>query len=258
MCSLLASPVKVALYVNQIRLHCKKLNSKLSMQRSRKYIALTLLMTGLLSACDKAKESVTNPAEQSTGSNSAEATPNTSATPEKNYDAEVINFEGFGPAKFGGNEESVRMSWGHPLNASKPAVGATCYYLYLDTLDLNAKNLNSGNLDARPKPQQGIAFMLEDGEFVRYDIDDSKWVAPGNIVVGDTMATVMQAHAGHVENQPHKYIDGAHTLIVTPTKIGSESKPSSARLIFETDASNTVINWRIGVEPQVYYVEGCS
>ncbi|WP_047539398.1 hypothetical protein [Methylotenera versatilis] len=207
------------------------------MQRPSKYIVFTLLLTALLAACDKAKEPETEPTAQSPNANSA------ASLPEKNYTPEVINFEGFGPAKFGDNEESVRMSWGRPLNADKPAVGATCYYLRLDPL---------------PKPQQGIAFMLEDGQFVRYDVDDPKWVAPGNIVVGDTMEKVMQAHAGHVENQPHKYIDGAHTLIVTPTQAGAENKPSSARLIFETDANNIVINWRIGVEPQVYYVEGCN
>lgn len=223
------------------------------MQSSSKYIVLILLITGLLFACDKAKETVTESVEQSPGSNSTEETPKISATGKKNYDPEVINLEGFGAAKFGSNEESVRMSWGRPLNASKPAVGATCYYLYSDTV-----SLDSSNLDSKPKRHQGIAFMLEDGEFVRYDIDDPKWVAPGSIVVGDTMATVMQAHAGHVENQPHKYIDGAHTLIVTPVQTRSESTPSSARLIFETDANNIVINWRIGVEPQVYYVEGCS
>jgi hypothetical protein len=227
-------------------LNCKNFKSKLTMQRSSRYIVFTLLITGLLSACDKAKQPATELAAQSTNSNGTEAMPGTNPAtdlPEKNYDATVINFEGFGPAKFGSNEESVRMSWGRPLEASKPAVGATCYYLYLDP---------------KPEAHQGIAFMFEDGQFVRYDIDDPKWVAPGNIVVGDTLATVMQAHAGHVENQPHKYIDGAHTLVVTPDKAESENKPSNARLIFETDANNIVINWRIGVEPQVYYVEGCS
>ncbi|MES2579927.1 MAG: hypothetical protein V4552_05215 [Pseudomonadota bacterium] len=204
------------------------------MQLPSKYIALTLLITGLLSACDKAKESVTEPAAQS--ANSTDTNPATNL-PEKKYDAEVINFEGFGPAKFGDNEELVRMSWGPPLNASKPAVGATCYYLYLDP---------------KPENHQEIAFMFEDGKFVRYDVDDPKWVAPGNIVVGDTMDKVLQAHAGHIQNQPHKYIEGAHTLVVTPLE------KSNASLIFEIDANNIVINWRIGVSPQVYYVEGCS
>ncbi|WP_020167887.1 MULTISPECIES: hypothetical protein [Methylotenera] len=208
------------------------------MQNISKYLVLTLIMTGLFSACDKPKESATEPTAQP--SNNTDAAPNADPaieSPVKNNDPEVINFEGFGPAKFGDNEESVRISWGRPLNASKPAVGATCYYLYLDP---------------KPENHQEIAFMFEDGKFVRYDVDDPKWVAPGNIVVGDTMAKVLQAHAGHIQNQPHKYIEGAHTLVVTPLE------KSNASLIFETDANNIVINWRIGVSPQVYYVEGCS
>ena len=183
----------------------------------------------LLLACDKAKEPPIVPPMPSTGGLSNLAN--------KHYNADIINFDGFGPAKFGSNEESVRMSWGRPLNASKPAIGATCYYLYMDAL---------------PEHQQGIAFMLEDGQFVRYDVGDTKQVAPGDIVVGDSAASVMKAHAGHVENQPHKYIQGAHTLVVTPTE------QTDARLIFETDANDTIVNWRIGVPPQIYYVEGCS
>ena len=195
-------------------------------------LLVSLLSMSLL-ACDKAKEPPIVPPPlppmPSTGS--------LANLVNKHYNADIINFDGFGPAKFGSNEESVRMSWGRPLNASKPAIGATCYYLYMDKL---------------PEHQQGIAFMLEDGQFVRYDVGDTKQVAPGDIVVGDSAASVMQAHAGHVENQPHKYIQGAHTLVVTPVE------QTNARLIFETDANDTIVNWRIGVPPQVYYVEGCS
>lgn len=217
------------------------------MQNIKQFLVLSIFITGLLSACDKPKEIQTDTATEST----AQSSDHTNATPKPNpaieppiktNDPKVINFEGFGPAKFGDNEESVRMSWGRPLTASKPAVGATCYYLYLDP---------------KPDTHQQIAFMFEDGKFVRYDVDDPKWVAPGNIVVGDTIAKVLQAHAGHVQNQPHKYIEDAHTLVVTPTVLSSSQK-SNASLIFETDANNLVINWRIGVSPQVYYVEGCS
>jgi len=216
------------------------------MQNIKQFLVLSIFITGLLSACDKPKETETDPATESTAQSSDHTNPAPKPdpaieTPIKTNDPEVINFEGFGPAKFGDNEESVRMSWGRPLIASKPAVGATCYYLYLDP---------------KPEHQQQIAFMFEDGKFVRYDVDDPKWVAPGNIVVGDTMAKVLQAHAGHVQNQPHKYIEGAHTLVVTPVVKSGEK--SNASLIFETDANNLVINWRIGVSPQVYYVEGCS
>lgn len=134
-------------------------------------------------------------------------------------------------------KESVRMSWGRPLNASKPALGATCHYLYMENM---------------LEPLRGVTFMLEDRQFVRYDVSDTQQVAPGDIVVGDSAASVLQAHAGHVENQPHKYIEGAHTLVVTPVE------QTNARLIFETDANDTIVNWRIGVPPQIYYVEGCS
>lgn len=217
------------------------------MQNFSQYLVLVLFMTGLLSACNQPKESAT---ESIATESSKQSSNNTAAlqkvepateTPTKNYDAEVINFAGFGPAKFGDNEESVRISWGRPLNASKPAVGATCYYLYLDP---------------KPKVHQEIAFMFEDGKFVRYDIDDPKWVAPGNIVVGETMEKVLKAHVGHIQNHPHKYIEGAHTLVVTP--VSTSNQKSNAILIFETDANNIVTNWRIGVSPQVFYVEGCS
>lgn len=214
------------------------------MQNIKQFLVLIIFITGFISACDKPKQAETESSAQTQNKTEIVPTANPKIeTPVKVNDAEVINFAGFGPAKFGDNEESVRMSWGHPLEAGKPAVGATCYYL---------------TIDPKPEDRRGITFMFEDAKFVRYDVDDPKWVAPGNIVVGDKLTDVLQAHAGHVDNQPHKYIEGAHTLVVTPTKTATENKPSSARLIFETDANNIIINWRIGVSPQVYYVEGCS
>lgn len=193
-------------------------------------LLVSLLSMSLL-ACDKAKEPPIVPPMPSTDSIAI------ANNPIKKYNANIINFNGFGPAKFGSNEKSVRMSWGRPLVASKPALGATCHYLYMENM---------------LEPLRGVAFMLEDGQFVRYDVGDTQQVAPGDIVVGDSAVSVMQAHAGHVENQPHKYIEGAHTLIVTP------DEQTNARLIFETDANDTIVNWRIGVPPQIYYVEGCS
>ena len=150
---------------------------------------------------------------------------------------DVINFEGFGPAKFGGNEESVRMSWGRPLNASTPAKGSTCLYL---------------NPDVMPEAKRGIGFMFEDAKFVRYDVDDANQIAPGNFKVGDAAADIKTAFAGRVEEAPHKYIAKGFTLTVTP-----EDK-SAARLIFEIGEDGKVSKWRIGVPPQVFYVEGCS
>lgn len=152
-------------------------------------------------------------------------------------DAEVINFEGFGPAKFGANEEQVRISWGRPLQAGTPAPGASCYQLFMD-----------------PKPEggNGIAFLFEDGKFARYDVDVPQHVAPGGFSVGARAEDILAAFAGRIEVQPHKYVEGARNLIVSPADGGA------ARLIFEVDAAGAVSSWRIGVSPQIYYVEGCG
>jgi hypothetical protein len=202
----------------------------MSMRLTLKQISLLLAAMLVTAACDQKKEIPKDP----TGPPLPTTTFQQAAT--QGLDVNPASFNGFGPAKFGGDEESVRMSWGRPLTASKPASGMSCYYLYSDAV-----------------PQRhGINFMLEEGRFVRYDVHDRRHKAPGNIVVGDTSAAVMQAYAGHVHDQPHKYINGAHTLIVTP------SQETISKLIFETDANDRVTEWRIGVPPQVYYVEGCS
>ncbi|MCY7327766.1 MAG: hypothetical protein LH618_04390 [Saprospiraceae bacterium] len=150
---------------------------------------------------------------------------------------DVINFQGFGPAKFGQDEESVRISWGRPLNTSEPSQGSTCFYL---------------NPEVMPEAKRGIGFMFEDNKFVRYDVEDASLIAPGNFKVGDTAADIKAAFVDRIEQAPHNYIPKGFTLTVTP-----EDK-SAARLIFEIGEDGKVANWRIGVPPQVFYVEGCS
>jgi len=152
-------------------------------------------------------------------------------------DPGTINFEGFGPAKFGADEEQVRMAWGHPLVAGTPAEGASCYYLTMDPM---------------PTGGRGIAFLFEDGGFRRYDVDVPTHVAPGGLVTGMAAEAVEAAFPGRVEAQPHKYVEGARYLVVAPEDGGD------ARLVFETDAAGTIVSWRIGVPPQIHYVEGCG
>ena len=94
--------------------------------------------------------------------------------------------------------------------------------------------------------------MIEGGKFVRVDVDARDVVAPGGIRVGQAAADVLAAFPGQVTEQPHKYVEGGKVLVVAPADGGE------ARLVFETDAQGTVTSWRIGLEPQVHYVEGCS
>ena len=41
-------------------------------------------------------------------------------------------------------------------------------------------------------------------------------------------------------------------LVVRPADGGE------ARLVFETGVDGVITSWRVGLEPQVHYVEGCS
>lgn len=207
-------------------------------QRPMKRILAATMAAGMLAACSRTPEPAPAPAAAPAPA-PAVATP----APEANTgglknDPTVVNFEGFGPAKFGTNEEQVRMAWGRPLVASNEAgdpEGEACYYL---------------TPDPAPADGNGINFMMEEGKFVRYDIDDGSYAAPGDVVVGMKEADVLAKFPGRVEQQPHKYTDGKY-LVVAP-EAGGE-----ARLVFETDEKGMITQWRIGLPPAVHYVEGC-
>jgi len=201
----------------------------------RRILILALLTSSLpqLVACSR-------PAAESPGQTEATTAPPAQSaveTPGAQHNPAVVRFEGFGPAKFGDGQEAVRMSWGAPLTSGKSAPGSSCYIV---------------GQDPPPPDGRGISFMFENERFVRYDVDVARIVAPGNLVVGATADDVRRAHAGRVEEQPHKYVEGGRTLIVTPAEGGD------ARLVVETDSTGTISRWHIGVQPQVLYVEGCS
>lgn len=149
----------------------------------------------------------------------------------------TISFEGFGPAKFGGTDEDVRMAWGADLGDAKPSEPGGCYYLI-----------------PQPLTEAGyrVAFMVEGDKFSRMDVRAAEVTAPGGGKVGMETAQVEGLYGGRVETQPHKYVEGARYLRVTDPAGGN------GVLVFETGADGQVTAWRIGVPPQVDYVEGCS
>ena len=69
--------------------------------------------------------------------------------------------------------------------------------------------------------------------------------------VGMREAELQKLYNNALQASPHKYTDGKYLSIaasgVAPTK-----------LVFETDAQGVVTEWRVGLVPEVDYVEGCS
>lgn len=203
-------------------------------------VAGVALLTLGLTACGdrKAPPPVDPPLQENTPDVPVAPMPTPPMTPPTTEEPGVIGFHGFGPAKFGDNEESVRMSWGRPLTVSG-SEPESCAYLMPDP-----RPVGSGTF--------AIAFMLVDGKFARYDIDSDRYTAPGGGKVGSSIDQLEQFYAGRVTSGPHKYVENAKVLVVTPQDGGE------ARLVFETTAEGTVKTWRIGVPPGVHYVEGCS
>ena len=150
----------------------------------------------------------------------------------------TITFQGFGPAKFGATAEEVRMAWGGDLGDVKPDEPGGCYYLIPQPVGTDGYR---------------TAFMIEGDKFARIDVRRDDVTAPGGGKVGMTKAQVAALYTG-IEEQPHKYTDGLYLRV-------KDTAGGNGVLLFETDgkgAEAKVTAWRIGLPPQVDYVEGCS
>ena len=147
----------------------------------------------------------------------------------------AITFLGFGPAHWGASEEQVRQAWGKDLDAS-PGEPGGCHYLF-------------------PLPRSGtgfrLAFMIEAGRFGRLDVRAPDIAAPGGGRVGMDKAALHRLYPTASE-QPHKYVEGGLNLRVADPAGGQGA------VVFELDPAGKATAWRVGVPPQVDYVEGCS
>lgn len=156
-----------------------------------------------------------------------------SAAPAAAPAEDAISYAGYGAVRFGAAPGQVRAARDEEMIGG-PAEPGGCYYLY-------------------PEPDAGgsyrIAFMIDKDRFVRVDVDDPAIAAPGGGQAGMRIDRIRDLYAG-IEEQPHKYIEGGKSLRYRDA--------SGSVVVFETDPAGTVTEWRVGVPPQVDYVEGCS
>ena len=146
----------------------------------------------------------------------------------------LARFDGYGDMRFGMTAAQARLAWGGELKGIA-AEGEACYHLSPKWVEVPAE----------------LAFMIEDDKFVRYGSEDAKLVAPGGGRIGMGQAQIEALYPGRVEVQPHKYSDGKYLRI-------KDTSDGNAVLIFEANANGTVDEFRVGVPPQVDYVEGCA
>lgn len=194
----------------------------------------------LLSACqrDPAAAPATEPQTTATATPMAEAPAPTPAADDTAAPAGPVSqasFLGYGDMKLGSTVEEARAAWGGELNGA-PMEGTTCHYLWPKWI-------------TRPAD---FAFMMEDGRFVRYDVGTDKEIAPGGGKVGMVVEQLMLLYGGSLQSAPDKYVEGGKVLTI------AAPDGSPAKLVFQVDGVGSVTGWRVGLPPQVDYVEGCS
>ena len=194
----------------------------------------------LLSACqrDPAAAPATEPQTTATATPMAEAPAPTPAADDTAAPAGPVSqasFLGYGDMKLGSTVDEARAAWGGELNGA-PMEGTTCHYLWPKWI-------------SRPAD---FAFMMEEGRFVRYDVGTDKETAPGGGKVGMSVEDLQKLYGGALKASPHKYTQGGQYLSMDAGDV------APTRLVFEVDAAGKVTSWRVGLSPQVEYVEGCS
>ena len=194
----------------------------------------------LLSACqrDPAAAPATEPQTTATATPMAEAPAPTPAADDTAAPAGPVSqasFLGYGDMKLGSTVDEARAAWGGELNGA-PMEGTTCHYLWPKWI-------------TRPAD---FAFMMEDGRFVRYDVGTDKETAPDGGKVGMSVEELQKLYGGALKASPHKYTQGGQYLSMDAGDV------APTRLVFEVDAAGKVTSWRVGLSPQVEYVEGCS
>ncbi|MGY1458323.1 MULTISPECIES: lectin [unclassified Luteimonas] len=147
--------------------------------------------------------------------------------------------DGYGSIEFGMTAEEARTDW--TGNALGPDGGPE---------DVNACHHLSPAGQATPAE---LAFMFENDLFVRYSVESGELTAPGGGRVGMDEATLQGLYGKRLESTGHKYVEGGKVLMSAQD---AGSVPS--RLFFELGADGRVTSWRVGLAPQIGYVEGCS
>ena len=218
-------------------------------------LLLTIPLIAALAACSgnrtPAADSAAVPASSAPDSVVAEK-PDAAAPAEQPAQAAGKSlFTGYGEARLGMAVADVTKAWRGVAIERGEFYEDHCYYLSPKT----ARPPGPGAPDGEPEiVRADFLLMIEEGVFVRYEVNDPNEVAPGGGRIGMTKADILGLYPGRVEEDMHKYDEDAVYLRI------KDPAGSKGILIFESGKADndTVTEWRVGQEPQIDYVEGCS
>jgi hypothetical protein len=107
---------------------------------------------------------------------------------------------------------------------------------------------------AIPGIPAGMRTMWVAATLARIDVTAKKLPTDRGASVGDRESRIDSLYAGRITKMPAKYDPHGKYLVVHPVA-GADS---TRRIVFETDSTMRVSRYRVGREPEVEWVEGCS
>lgn len=214
----------------------------------------SILAAGVCAAlisCGPAKNAAEKPSEPPAAPETASETPSAPESADAPTDADVeetvaprftapqgcetVTNEGYCGVRFNmtGEEASAAYPGGlyDPYDAAKDPDYASCYYL----------QTSKDNFD--------VGFMVYEGKVERIDVASASPATAAGAKNGMRFADVAALYPG-AKRQPNKYMAPLEDLIV--------DFGSGAKAVFEQNEGGDVYAWRIGREPAVMLVEGCS
>ncbi|UHQ22741.1 lectin [Lysobacter sp. 5GHs7-4] len=197
--------------------------------------ALALCVLGLSACTDRPNPQTSSPLDPPAPIDQpAEDVPPATApaAPPPAQDA-TARMDGYAALKLGMSAEDARKALGASATGKADEPGG-CYYLEPPT--------------ATGAPN----YMIEGDKFVRYENHrDAAIAAPGGGKIGMSADEIRALYPGRIEERPHKYVDDGQYWRI------QDAGGGSGVLLFEVIAGK-VTAWRVGLAPQVDYVEGCS
>lgn len=141
-----------------------------------------------------------------------------------------------GPLKIGMTLEEAADALGLPLIPLGSNVSGECAYYRPDTSDAT------------------IGMMVVNNAVIRVDIWPGSEIATASgIQVGSTEAEILAQYGEQIESTANAYTSGK-VMTFTPVDPGEDLH----RLVFETDGTGRVIQYRAGQFPAVTWPDGCA
>jgi hypothetical protein len=100
----------------------------------------------------------------------------------------------------------------------------------------------------------GMRTMWVGATLARIDVTAPELPTDRGASVGDSETRIDSLYRGRATTTPAKYDPHGSYIVVRP----ESASDSSRRIVFETDNTHRVTRYRVGREPEVEWVEGCS